>query len=750
MKGLADLVIRNRKLVIGLTLLVTMVLGYFIKDIRIDPDITNSLPKGDPIVEVLSYIGEEYGGNQMALIAIETHDIFNKGTLERVAYLTERFRRVDGVSQVISITNVVDIKEDEYGMEISKLIDEYDIPQTQEELSQLKAYTLSKDMYRGRLVSQDATATLMICLLREGVDKIATVKELRGIVSQEKIEEQVYFGGYPFLMLDISDAILDDLKVLVPLVSLIIILTLYFSFRTARGVIVPLLSVVVSIIWTLGIMGLFKVPLTLVSDVIPVILMAVGSAYGIHVISKFNEVPGTDREYKVALREVAGPVSLAAITTVGGFLSFVFNSYLTMIRDFGIFSSLGIILALLVSLTLVPAVLSLLPQKGEGTLGGERKGFIDRLVDGLCKWVILRKNLIIALSLIIVVLSILGMPKITRNVDILDYFRSGTKVRSAEEILKDKFGGSTLLQILVKGDIQDPNVLKKMKELEDYLVSRGDINNVQSIVGLIEEMSYALGEGRAIPDSREKVGNLWFLLEGEETMEQMVTSNRDEALIQATISSGLNTERIHELVNGIEEKIDGLTGPDVSFIQTGMPTIHRDLDVSIMLSQVQSIVITLSFVFICLLFLFRSVTGGIVGLIPITFTLLVIYGVMGHFGIPQDIATVLVGSISMGIGIDYSIHFVNRFIKESKGAKNSAEAVERTIKTTGKAITINVLTVTTGFLVLGLASLVPLQRFGLLVALTMLSSGFSAMTLLPAILLSLDGRRITAKEEVIS
>jgi len=742
MERFSELVIKYRKVVIFVIIIITLVLAYFIKDLKINPDITSYLPKTDPVVKLFDYIGEKYGGNYLAMVALETDDIFNKETIERINYLTQEFKKVEGVSYVTSLANVLDIRTDGEGiLQISRLIDEYDLPKTPQEIQKLKNYTLSKDMYRGRLVSDDAKATLIICRLSEEPDKVKTANQLKEIVKKAGVKEKVYYGGIPFQMMDISDIILSDLKSLIPLVIILIAISLFFTFRSLKGVIFPVLSVAMSTIWTLGIMSILKVPLTAISEIIPVILLAVGSAYSIHVINKFNEDVVTEedkqRQSEKALSEVGIPVLLAAITTIAGFLSFVFGSYLTVTREFGIFTSLGVFFSSIISITFVPSLLAMLSVKNKTLyINGvnEKKNRIERFMDKIGEWVLKNEKPIIIGGIIVVIMCIIGIPKIERKVDMLDYFKPGTPIRVTEEMMEKKFGGSIPIQILVKGDIQDPEVLKEMKKMEDFLESQEDVHNPQSVADLIEEMNDVMGEGKTIPDSKDKVYNLWFLLEGEEIVSQLVNPDKSEAVIQATLGS-VETERGKKLVKKVEEYIKRVDNSNVTFTQTGMPSIYQNLDDSIIRSQIQSLIIAVVLVFICLVFLMRSFIGGLMGLATIGFTLFVIFGFMGFSGIPLDVATVLVGSISIGIGIDYSIHFVSRFREELMKSKTEFEALDKTLETTGKAILINVIAVTLGFLVLVLGSLVPLQRFGILVAITMVSSGFGAITLLPAIIL---------------
>lgn len=740
MKKIAEIVIKFRIGIIIGTILLTLFFGYSLRNLTINPDIVSYFPKDDPVVELFNYIGEEYGGTQIAIVAIEADEIFQKDIIRNIQEITSDIQMLDGVSYVTSITNVLNMKDDEFGgIEIGKLIDEYELPESLEELQMIKEYTLSKDMYSGRLISEDSKTSLIVCRLDAEADKIQTAHQIKEIISKKDLTANVLYGGIPFQLIDLSNIMLNDINVLIPIISILIILALFFSFRSFRGVILPLVSVAFSTIWTLGVMSLLNIPLTVISNIIPVILMAVGSAYSIHVINKFNEsvVSNENRivQSKKALGEISIPVLLASITTIVGFAAFVFGAYLEMIRDFGLFSGLGIFFAFVVSITFVPSVLSFLPiLKYSSKKETNKKKGIILFMDKIGIFVLKNEKIIIIGGILFLIISILGIPKIQRSVDMLDYFKKGTNIRLTEKMMEHKFGGSIPIQILVKGDIQDPAVLSEMAKFEDFLDNQGDVRNPQSVADLIEEMNDVMGDGKSIPDSRQKITNLWFLLEGEDVMSQLVNSDYSEAVIQATIVS-INTKRITQLVGDIQDYIDNIDNSDFTFTQTGMHIIYKKLDDSMIKSQLQSLIIALVLIFLIMMFQMHSVNGGLIGLIPIIFTLASIFGVMGYFKIPLDIATILVGSISIGIGIDYSIHFINRFKREFQQNHNELEALSKTLETTGRAIIINVITVMLGFLVLIFANLIPLQRFGILVAITMIGSGIGAITLLPAVIL---------------
>ncbi len=735
MKKFSDFVIKYRWILILFTLALTLIFGYSIKNLKINSDFVSYLPESDEAVKLSKYIGNKYGGNLTAIVAIESDDVFKYETLKKIYDLTEKLRYVDGVSYVMSLTNAIDIKGTDEGIEIGKLISE--VPSDEESLKNLKNYVLSKELYRN-LVSSDGRVTLIMCRLSEGVDKVKVAREIKKIVEAENLKEKVYYGGLPFQMIDMNELIIDDLKILTPLVGLVIIIILFLSFKNIIGVVVPFLGVALSVIWTFGTMAILKIPLTIISNTIPVILTAIGSAYGIHILNKFREdidIVDVKERSRIALSEVGLAVFLAGVTTIAGFLSFVSGSYLIMIKEFGIFTGVGVLYALLISLTFLPSILSLL-RWAEKTDRISKEKSDYKLAFKITRLISKTRYAILILTLVALIVSVIGIFKISREVSILEYFKPETNVRATEEMLKKNFGGSLPLYILVKGDIQSPEVLEEMNRVEEFLKTMPDVHNPQSIVDVIEEMNYVMGEGRKIPDIREKVSNLMFLIEGEEIFSQLVSPDKDEALIQAMVTYE-SSAKISKIVKQIENYFASANNKGfVEFKQTGMPLIYKHLDDAIMKSQIQSLILALVFVFVIMVILLKSFRGGLVGIVPVSLTIAIVYGFMGYYGIPLDIATVLIASVSLGMGIDYSIHFMNRLKFELKESESLEGAIGKVLGTTGIAILINVLSVALGFVVLVFASVIPLQRFGIMILLTMFLSGGATLILMPAIILT--------------
>jgi len=873
-KKFADFVFRFRIWIVIVTVGITAFFGYQLRHLRVNSDVISYLPKTDKAVTLFNEIGEKFNGNSLAIIAVEDPALFSRPALLRIDSLTEKLKLAEGVSSVTSLANIIDVKKTPDGLEISRLVDLAEMPDSQAAFDRLKAYTLSKEFYKGRLVDSSAKTTLVVCQLADKSDKMKTVEGIKKTVATMHFPARVYFGGMPEMIYQISMDIFSDLAKLVPLVSLLIILTLFVSFGTVRGVLVPLLSVLIATVWTLGTMSLLRIPLTIISDIIPVLLIAVGTAPCIHILGKFDEKPeerygNRGDEPKRAFREVGTRVILAAITIIFGFTSFIFGSYLTMIREFGIFSALGVFFSLIISTMFVPSVLTFVNVKRrENAVIKPKNTLSGRIMAGAGAFVLKNEFLIIGCGILVLIVGIVGFPRIQRKVDIVDYFKEGTAIKTTEKILESRFGGSRPIYILVRGDLQSPFVLREMRTISKFLKSLGCVQNPQSVADLIAEMNDVMTGERIVPDSRAKVGNLYFLLEGQDIVSRLVNSDKSEGVLIAMVGT-LDVKKMRTIVDGIEsyiagldtdlavfslssvpeaarqtlyrnqisriskqveydcrtrapvcnvtkEKVEeflgkqgymasfstasdslrksvcvavrnsliaslsaglrsdsalcamltedilelchdtiavganvfsryktlsGLSAGAVSFSigHTGMPLIYRHLDDSLVKSQVQSFIIALVFIYLLIAFQLRSLVGGLFGLIPILLTVVLMFGIMGFAKIPIDVATVLAASVALGIGIDYSIHFSVRFKTFYKGGDRVGEALDNTLRTTGRAIVINVLAVFMGFVTLLFARLVPLQHFGALVAITMIGSGLGALTLLPATIIMTKG-----------
>lgn len=739
MRKLANYIIKLRWIIIGSVLGLTIFFGIRIQDIRINSDILSTLPDDDPTGHLYKRIGTQYGGNDIGMIVLETDDVFRYDVLNHIKKITDSLKIMEGISTVTSMTNILDIKSSEWGIEIGNLVDEYDLPDEPQELDSLRDYVFSREMYRGTIVSDDGTATVVLFTLLPDVDREKIATRIKDFIGDLSFPETFYYGGLPFMLNDITDMLLSDMLWLIPISFLIIALILFFSFRSFRGMILPLVTAAITVIWTLGIMAWAGFEITIVTNFMPVILLALGSAYTIHVLNSINLNSGENRREALvrAMSSVMVPVILAAVTTGIGFVSFVFGAYLTMIKEFGICSAIGIIIALILSLFFVPALISALSlYKKQTAPGGVERDkpmyryILRPLINLLFRY---PKRVLIIWSALLL-LSIGGIFLIKTSVNITEYFKKDNPTRVAEDLMQRKFGGSLPVFVEFEGDMQDPEVLKMMKRTQEFMRQDPNISSAQSVADLVAQMNNAMGEGERIPDDRAKIEQLWFLLDGQDVMKQLVSDNLDRGIIQSKFAS-IRTGDIDEFTNKMNRFISENSNDHYTISFTGIPPLYVKLNNSLVKSQYSSLIIAIIMVLLIIGLIMRSFTKGVYATIPIIASILLLLGFMGVTGLPLDIATVMVGSIALGIGIDYSIHVISGFHDHLNHQGDTEKAIEETILTKGKAIITNVVSVAAGFLVLVFAQLVPIQNFGLLIAISMIGSGLGALTLLPAILL---------------
>ena len=851
-------------LIIIVSLILTVGIALFIPRVGVQSDILSFLPPGDPAVKEYKRIGEVFGGNSLAMVIIKSDSVFSKGVLERIKTLEDAYRDIEGVGFTQSLISMIDIKKVEDGIEVSPLIGE-DIPSDRKTLDSLKNYVLSREMYKGFIVSDDGKYTAIIIRILEGYDRGKIGLEIREKTEKLRNGLKVYYTGLPLMMTFVNEIIMSDLKKLFPITIILLIIILGLGFRRPAGVFLPISGVLIAVVWSIGLMGVFKKDFSIVSNIMPVLLLAVGSAYGIHVINRFYE----DHDISKTISHISFPVLLAALTTMVGFFSFL-TSNLIPIREFGFFTGLGVLVACATALFFIPAVLNLTHRKGEVK---EKSLHLSRKVmSPLSNTIVSIEKYIIIIMTVLFILTLAFSPTIRRSVNILEYFKPDAPIRVSMKIAEDHFGGSTPIMLDIKGDMTDPEVLNTLVYIEKYLNSLSKVGHPQSIADLLMETNYNLNGIYAIPETRQKVQNLYFFLEGQEALSMMITPEKDEALLQANVSTG-NMEYIRALVDSInnflanlknnedwarrilewdlkrlginaripaelktvkvpaetlshaileylnsedvaadlttQQKqmvvlmalrgdtagivrlggVDGkyllqdiktimeditteyrvntlyrdliqeklpetdervikgdlyylsfepapkISSQGVKIIHTGQPKIHVELDRKLLISLFKSMGVSIVLVFFMLLWQLRSFVGGLISLIPIIFTIVLNFGIMEIFRIPLDDATMMISSLAIGMGIDYVIHFTSRLKLEMKKKGKLETAIRETIETTGMAIIINAVSVAAGFLALLGAELIPLRRFGILVAGTMIVASLSAITILPALIL---------------
>ena len=503
--------------------ILAITLFFALQIIRLNFDNNNFrfIPKNDPSRISAKKIADIFGEDVPILIGIERRfsTIIDKGFLDEVKQLEEKLKEIELVKNTVLITNTTHIDIGEEGI-VSELIIPPDFSGEEEEIKAIKHKLRSWDMYERSLVSEDLHATQILVFLNitneesGSPETIAACRKIMKLTDSWNFpDSKIYLTGTPIFNEIVNEATAHDLSFLVPLVIIVVLGVLFLSFRRFTGVFLPLLTVITSVIWALGAMALFNVPLSILSTILPIILIAVGSAYGIHVINHYyDEVVQDDsiskEEHKEqvikALSEVIRPVFLAALTTFAGFVSFCFTSVVP-IFEFGIFSSFGVAAAFLISITLIPGILILRGPKKPSMRWADKKDNTSRFDRGIASTFVLiaehSRSVILFVGLI-VIFSIFGVKKLVIDNVLMEYFDKDVAVIQSDSFMRKHFGGSKVLEMVIKtqngSDVLRPDILKAIDDLSSFLEEEvEDVGKVTSIVPLIKRLNQAYNADEA-------------------------------------------------------------------------------------------------------------------------------------------------------------------------------------------------------------------------------------------------------------
>jgi len=740
------------KTVISITILLTVFFYFGLAKITIVTDPKTMLPEGDPVVAAFDEVDETFGGAEFAMVILDMGEVFTTNSLQEIDRLTLSLERVKGVSSVWSITNIEEIRGVEGGIEVVELIEE--ILTDESELQRLKNRVLSDDDYAGQIVSQNGKIALVLIQLLPNVDRDNLIHDIKDIVQKLGLDEKAYLTGEPVMGLEIGKMVRGDMSRLLPIAILVMIAILFFSFRNIRGVVLPLLIVIVTVIWTLGLMGYVGVSLSAIGNIIPIIIISMGIADGIHILTRYREELSLGFDKWKALTTTIGAVGMAcfltSITTMIGFGS-LYTSSLRIIKDFGLFTAIGVGIAFIITVTLFLAFLFLLrPHKRE--LDKKRRVFLKGILGKWADFIVGRAKMVLVSAGLLILLAIVGIPLMSTESDFMNFFKPDNPVRSAYNTMKENFGGVEFIQVAVKGNIQDPKVLQTMEDFQNEIEKIEILIKPTSVVNLLRKTNKALHEGESeyeiLPETEEEVAQYLLLLSlgGSDQLDNMLSFDYDQALIQAKVSTYKSLER-DKMIGEVEKAIGKHFGSDDEVVLTGSPVVDARMLKLMVKGQLQSLALAILCIFIIMVILSRSLTYGTFCAIPVSLTVILNFGIMGWFKIPLDVASAVIASVAIGIGIDYAIHFFSRYKEELAIGKSSEQAIKITISNTGQAIFYNAAAIGLGFLVLIFASMPPMQRFGWLIALTMFFSSMASMTVLPALLFLRDRHRKGQKGE---
>ena len=382
MRRFFEAIVDHPYFTIGVILLITLGFLAFLPRLRTDTDFSHYIDKDDPTVMAMERAEDRYGTQALLMVAVENENgIFNRETLEKISTMERAFSELAGVDEVTGPLSAQVITGTATMLTVGPAATGEEVPETSDAMAAYRERVIASNTVRDYIVSSDGKAAVISIKLKLDADDVAAAKQVVEIVDRyNTAPDHIYITGLPYMNLVLTQSMGKDLKILLPLVILVIILVLYLSFQTLRGVLLPRVVVSISALWTLGLMAIFDVPVTIISFILPVILMAIGIADGIHVLNRYHEETAKGLLKREAIlntmEEMRGAVVMTSLTTMGGFLALL-SSYLIPQRQFGLFTAAGVLAAMILSLVLIPALLSVLrvPRK---RARGEADGILTR------------------------------------------------------------------------------------------------------------------------------------------------------------------------------------------------------------------------------------------------------------------------------------------------------------------------------------------------------------------------------------
>jgi len=754
MEKFLNRILRYPKILLVIILAITAV--FFVvmkKNSRMETDLDKYMPEKHPAFVFSNQAEEWFDIKDAIIIAIENKNgIYNYETLKKIKDITKKLQKMKEIEKndVTSLFTADNIVGTEEGMDVKAFYKK--VPESEENLKEIQEKVRENNMVFGRLVSDDETVSIIIAEIGDNVFTQDFYHKIIKLSKEFEGPEKLFVAGRPIIEGTMAYLGPKDMKKMVPIVVLVILIVLFAVLRSLKATLFTFLVVIFSTIWAFGLMALIKIPIYAVSTMIPVMLIAIGVADGIHIYNHLHlflkENPNASKKEAVKdlIKGMWKPVVMTSVTTAVGFISLL-TSQVYPIKYFGLFTAFGVMVAMLFSLVLIPSAIIAfgLPRWKKSAKTSDDSLGNDKFSKIAAQKILQYKGLVVALTIIVVIISIYGVSKVWINSSFLDKFEKNSDIVKTDEFINEHFGGTSTLNVILisdkKGTFKNPAVLKLIDKMQaETENSLPEVGNSFSLADYLKRMNKVMHaddeQFDTIPDSRNLIAQYLLLYEmsgNPDNLWKVVDYNYQKANVVFQLKKD-NSKTIKNSIAVIEkykmpfEKF----GVEIKYAGSGYKSlVFTNL---ILKGQIMSLVMSLFIIFILLSLMFKKISVGFIGSVPIVITALIGFGIMGLFNIPLSTTTALLSSVAIGIGIDYAVHFIERYKIYAEQTKNKKLTAELTIHHSGRAIIFNAFVVIAGFMVLLFSVFPPNRALGALVSLNMFTSFLGTVTIMYIIL----------------
>ena len=772
-------VARNPWRIIATVLLFTLGVSTQIRHFYFETSNEAFFHPNDPVRVRIDSFTETFGRDSRIIIAFRPDTaVFDPDFL---AVLRDIHLAIeDEVPNIVEVTSLWNVREtlgSGDGLEVRDFLEDW--PESDAELEALAFRAKANPLYQELLLSEDGRAT-MIAIETEAYSQSVAVDDLAGFEDEVLVEPEsrrigisgeedaeilvaiedilerapldaveVHIAGTPSFSTIIARTMVPDMARSTALSVIIVAAFLMILFRTAMGVLVPLVTVALSVFATMSVMGGIGIPLMLPTQIVPSFLMAVGVGGAVHLVAIFYQGLREERSRVDAIAHALShsglPILMTSLTTAAGLLSFI-PAALAPISHFGIIGPIGVILALIYVLVLLPALLAVLPSRIPSHDPGRTNTLSQRVLLSTGRLATRRPAAVLTVWGLLMIGSLIGIQRIHIGHNMIKWFPLDAPIVSAIDFTNEYFGGAASYEILVstgeENGLHEPEALRRIEALSTYLETAegGGLTpgKVISIVDVVKETHRALNENRedsyVIPDERALISQELLLFEnsGSDDVEDLVTSDFSTARLTVRLLFD-DAAFFTPYMETILPEIKRILGPQLDFEITGMYRLIGNTITAALTTMLRSYSTALVVITILMVLLIGQVRMGLVAMIPNLAPVIFTLGLMGWLGLPLDMISLMVASIVIGLAVDDTIHFMHNFRREFEATGDVSAAVDHTLISTGQALLFTSCVLACGFLVYTQAYMLHLYSFGVTTSAAIVVAFLADVTLAPSL-----------------
>jgi predicted RND superfamily exporter protein len=741
-RRLIDLPLTAPRATLAVLFGLTLLLALPASQVRIDSAIETLLPADDADRRYYERVKTTFGSEEATVIAVFAPDVFAPEVLERIDQLSTRIAALEGVREVLSLTTMRGVESDESGVSVGRFVRE--LPRTPEESARLRDRIFANPIYVGNVVSESADATLALVLFDELPDARLLALDVQGKIDAALADlfspDQYAVTGLQELKVSGAKAMESDLLRFLPVSIAVMVAVLAWAYGTWRGVLLPLAAVGAGLVWTIGIMVVAGSPINMGTLVLPPLVITVGIAYSIQVVSRYYQELKARKTREQVVREtlddVRLPVGVAALTTLLGSLTLTWSP-IPAIRDLGVYSLLGIAVVAVLALSLIPAALLVLPNPPLLRPHGHR---IVGPLETLGRIAIRRRRLVLIGTVAVTLLAGWASLRLPIETDYVGFFAPESEIRRDADRVARALGGSYPFYVVVDGGgpraVRDLEALAAVRDLQAFIGEQPGVVTTLSIVDTLQIVRTALdpeAEG-SLPTSQMEVDQLLTFVSPDDTR-PIVSSDYSRAniVVRADVSG---STAVSELVKRIEDYAKRRLPRGLEAHATGtLILLNRTAD-TLARGQIWSLAQMVAMLAVIMATLFLSLRIGLLALVPNVVPIVLLFGLMVLTGIDLNVSTSMIAVIALGIAVDDTIHYLSALNTAVRRTGSQERALLEVGKGAGQPILITSIALAAGFLVPCLSSFRPVRDFGFLSSATMVMAIFCELLLVPALVMS--------------